>query len=133
MECAVVCAGAAGALDGVAAVVLMVFGFAVAAALAVAVVSVVAGYAWVLAVAVAVANVAAVWLLVRVWKHGPTLEVFRRHRVIVKVPARNLNKAVADARRVELPAGSPLRALPAAKRVIRGTVLDDVYERTEAR
>ena len=108
MGCAVVCAAGAGALDGVAAVVLMVFGFAVAAALAAAVVSVLAGYAWVLAAAVLVANVAMGWAVVRVWKYGPTLEVFRRHRAIVKVPPRNLHNAVADARRVELPAASPL-------------------------
>ena len=133
MGCAVVCAAGAGALDGVAAVVLAVFGFAVAAALAAAVVSVLAGYAWVLTVAVGMAIPPAIWLLVRVWKHGPTLEVFRHHRVIVKVPARNLNKAVADARRVALPAGSSLRALEAPGRLIEGVVLDDVYERTEAR
>ena len=127
MGCAVVCAAGAGALDGVAAVVLMALGFAVAVALVAAVVSVVAGYAWVLLLAVAVANVAVGWALVRVYRYGPTVEVFRRHR-----KARRTAVLPAAPRQAALPARAPMM-LEAPQRVIRGVVLDDVYERTEAR
>ena len=60
------------------------------------------------------------------------LEVFRRHRAIVKVPPRNLNKAVANARRVALPTGSSLRAIEAPKPVVHGVVLDNTVKK-EAR
>ena len=120
MGCAVVCAAGAGALDGVAAVVLAALGFAVAVALAAAVVSVLAGYAWVLALAVAAANVAMGWALVRVWKYGPTLEVFRRHR---KARA----ALPAGARQVAVPARAPLM-LEAAKTVITGVVVDNTVK-----
>ena len=86
MECVAACAAGGFALADVAVVAVMVL----AAALALAVLSVVLGYAWVLALAVAVAIPPALWLLARVCKYGPTLEVFRRHQRQrpVRVPQR---------------------------------------------
>ena len=124
MGCAVVCAAGAGALDGVAAVVLAALGFAVAAALAAAVVSVLAGFAWVLTAAVFAVIPPAAWLLVRVYRHGPTVEVFRRHR---RVPA--ALALPAGARQSALPAGSSLRALPAPKPALEGVVINKPAER----
>lgn len=94
MECVAVCAAGGFALADVAILAVA----ALVAVLAVAVVSVLLGYAWALALAVAVMIPPAIWLLVRVWKHGPTIEVFRRHRRPV-------------ARQTALPAGSSLRAI----------------------
>ena len=126
MRCEVHCPDGGGALAGVAAVAGLVFAFAAVVSVAAAVV---ASAAEAVALVVLAACVPALWVTWRLVRFGDRREVFRRHRAIVKVPARNLNKAVANARRVELPAGPPLRALEAARiGVTPGIVLGKVKE-----
>ena len=129
MRCEVHCPPEGSALAGVAAVAGLVFVFAAVVSVAAAVV---ASAAETVALTVLAACAVLSWPVWRLMKYGGRREVFRRHRAIVKVPARNLHKAVANERRVELPAGSSLRALEAPK-VVPGEVLTGpVRERMKA-
>ena len=125
MRCEVHCPDGGGALAGAVAVAVLMAGFAVAVSVAAAVV---ASAAEAVALVVLAACVPALWVTWRLVRYGDRREVFRRHRVIVKVPARNLHNAVANARRVELPAGSPLALEAGRIEVTPGMVLGKVKE-----